>query len=64
VEIGYNVPVSISQRLAISNLRIYVNGLNLVTWDKYKIFDPEADNSGLQYYPQSRVLNTGVRLTF
>jgi TonB-dependent starch-binding outer membrane protein SusC len=64
VELGYNVPVSISQRLAVSSLRVYVNGLNLITWDKYKIFDPEADNAGLQYYPQARVINTGVRLTF
>ncbi len=64
VELGYNIPVSLSERLAISNLRIYVNGLNLITWDKYKIFDPEADSGSLQYYPQSRVINTGVRLTF
>lgn len=64
VELGYNIPVSLSERLSISNLRIYVNGLNLITWDKYKIFDPEADSGSLQYYPQSRVINTGVRLTF
>lgn len=64
VELGYNIPASLSERLSISNLRIYVNGLNLITWDKYKIFDPEADSGSLQYYPQSRVINTGVRLTF
>ena len=64
VEVGYNIPGSLSERWSISNLRIYVNGLNLITWDKYKIFDPEADSGSLQYYPQSRVINTGVRLTF
>ncbi len=64
VELGYNLPVEISKKISISNLRIYVSGLNLITWDKYKIFDPETDNSSLQYYPQSRVINTGVRLTF
>lgn len=64
IELGYTVPVEVSKRAALSHLRIYVNALNLVTWDKYKIFDPEADNSSLQYYPQTRVINTGVRLTF
>ncbi|HLT74397.1 MAG TPA: hypothetical protein VKZ68_04910, partial [Ohtaekwangia sp.] len=64
IELGYNVPMAVTQRIGVSNLRIYVNGLNLVTWDKYKIFDPETTNGGLQYYPQPRVINTGVRLTF
>jgi TonB-dependent starch-binding outer membrane protein SusC len=64
IELGYNIPVAISSKVAMSSLRIYVNGLNLVTWDKYKIFDPEAESGSLQYYPQARVINTGVRLTF
>ena len=64
VELGYNLPLSFSQKVRLSNLRIYVNGLNLITWDKYKIFDPEANTGSFQYYPQSRVINTGVRLTF
>jgi TonB-dependent starch-binding outer membrane protein SusC len=64
IELGYNFPVKIIQKLSLSNLRLYVNGLNLVTWDKYKIFDPEAETESLQYYPQSRIINTGLRLTF
>ncbi len=64
VELGYNFPVALVNKIWLSNLRLYVNGLNLVTWDKYKIFDPEAESNSLQYYPQSRVINFGVRLTF
>jgi len=64
VELGYNVPVPVAKKVGLSNLRIYVNGLNLVTWDKQKIFDPEADNGAGSYYPQARVINTGIRLTF
>lgn len=64
VELGYTFPVELINRVRLSQLRIYVNGLNLITWDKYKIFDPEADSGSLQYYPQSRVINTGIRLTF
>jgi TonB-dependent starch-binding outer membrane protein SusC len=64
LELGYNIPVHIASKAGLSHLRIYVNGLNLITWDKYKIFDPEATTGGGQYYPQSRVISTGVRLTF
>ena len=64
VELGYNFPKSLTSRLALQNLRLYVNGLNLLTFDKYKIFDPETTTGSGQYYPQARVLNTGLRLTF
>jgi TonB-linked SusC/RagA family outer membrane protein len=64
VEFGYNFPKALTTRIGLQNFRLYVNGLNLVTWDKYKIFDPETTAGSGQYYPQARVLNTGLRLTF
>jgi TonB-dependent starch-binding outer membrane protein SusC len=64
VELGYNIPSKISEKISIAALRVYVNGLNLVTWDKFKIWDPESLSGSGQYYPQARVINTGVRLTF
>ncbi|MFT3705075.1 MAG: TonB-dependent receptor [Agriterribacter sp.] len=64
VEIGYNLPASIGKKAGISNLRLYINGLNLLTWAHQDIFDPESVNSSLQYYPQSRIINTGVTVTF
>jgi hypothetical protein len=63
-EIGYSLPARFAKKAGINNLRIYVNGLNLATWSKEKILDPEATSSSIQYYPQSRVINTGVTLTF
>ena len=64
VELGYNVPMQVSKKIGLNGIRLYVNGLNLITWDKYKMFDPETDNGALSYYPQARVINTGIRLTF
>jgi TonB-linked SusC/RagA family outer membrane protein len=64
VELGYNFPAALTKKVGINNLRLYVNGLNLITWDKYKIFDPETTNGAGSYYPQARVINTGLRLTF
>lgn len=64
LEIGYSLPPGIGKRVGINNLRVYVNGLNLVTWAKQKIYDPESTNSSGQYYPQARIINTGVTVTF
>jgi len=63
-EMGYTLPSKIGQKVGISRLRVYVNGLNMVTWAKQKIFDPESVSSSGQYYPQSKIINTGVNLTF
>jgi TonB-linked SusC/RagA family outer membrane protein len=64
IELGYNLPSEVGSKLGLGNLRVYVNGLNLFTIDKIKIWDPEATSSNGQYYPQSRILNAGVRVTF
>ena len=64
IELGYNLNPSIGKRAGISNFRLYASALNLITWDKMKIWDPESTSGSGQYYPQSRILNTGVRITF
>lgn len=63
-EIGYNLPAKLSERAAISQFRLYVSGINLFTFDKMKIWDPESTSGNGQYYPQARVLNVGARVTF
>ncbi len=63
IELSYNLG-DIGKQIGISRFKIYVNALNLITWDKMKIWDPESTSSSGQYYPQSRIINTGVRLTF
>ncbi len=62
MEIGYTLPSSIDKKLGISKLRVYANGLNLITVDKIKLIDPELD-AGTSY-PLQRVVNLGVTLTF
>jgi TonB-linked SusC/RagA family outer membrane protein len=64
LEIGYSIPSSVLSKIKVSNLRVYFNGLNLITWDKLKILDPESDNQTGQYYPQARVINAGLTVTF
>lgn len=64
VQLGYNLPGDLTSKFGISSARLYVNAINLLTFNKYKIFDPEASAGSGVYYPQARVINTGIRLTF
>ncbi|WP_215234303.1 SusC/RagA family TonB-linked outer membrane protein [Dyadobacter linearis] len=64
IELGYNLPSEIGSKVGLSNLRIYVNGLNLLTIDKIKVWDPEATRNDGQYYPQAKIMSAGVRLAF
>ena len=65
VELGYSLPASISKKLGINNLRVYVSGFNMLTYSPgLKDFDPEADQSSGQGYPVQKVVNGGITLTF
>jgi TonB-linked SusC/RagA family outer membrane protein len=64
IELGYNLPSELGSKIGLSNLRIYVNGLNLLTIDKIKVWDPEATRNDGQYYPQAKVMSAGIRLAF
>lgn len=62
-EIGYTLPGPATDRLKMNKIRFFINGLNLYTWDKVKIIDPEADN-GTGYYPLQRSINFGALINF
>lgn len=64
VEIGYTLPTTIGEKIGVGNLRVYMNGLNLLTFAKSTVFDPEATQTLGQYYPQARVISGGVSITF
>ncbi len=64
VELGYTLPIGWSRKIGSSAIRIYANGLNLLTFDKYpvKYQDPEQNNELL--YPVFKAYNVGVNITF
>jgi len=64
LQLAYTVPKHITDKYKIGSLRLYVNGSNLLTFDKTKVFDPESTVQSGVYYPQSRVINTGLSLSF
>ncbi|MEL7658600.1 MAG: TonB-dependent receptor, partial [Bacillota bacterium] len=63
VELGYTLPVHIATKAHMSNLRIYFSGTNLLTFSKFKLWDPEMGGNGLGY-PVQRVFNMGIQLGF
>ncbi|WP_439184434.1 TonB-dependent receptor [Carboxylicivirga taeanensis] len=70
LQIGYSLPQSILEKVSIDKLRIYVGAQNLLTLTDYSGLDPEISrdvfNSGTDrsVYPQTRMITTGVQLSF
>ena len=62
-ELGYTLPDQLSSRLRINSFRIYLSGVNLWVWSKFKLWDPEMAGNGLGY-PVQRVYNLGVNIIF
>jgi TonB-linked SusC/RagA family outer membrane protein len=65
VELGYNLPSSVCEKIKIQKLRIYVSGYNLAILHDHMSkqgFDPET--TAYWYYPQQRTYNIGANLTF
>lgn len=63
VEMGYSMPSKLLERFGVSNLRLYLNGLNLMSWSKFKLWDPEMGGNGLGY-PIQAVYNVGINVGF
>ncbi|WPP51109.1 SusC/RagA family TonB-linked outer membrane protein [Catalinimonas niigatensis] len=47
MQLGYNLPVEVSERLSLQNVRIYVSGNNLIYFTKYNGFTPEIESTAL-----------------
>lgn len=64
-QIGYSFPKEWMTNIGFENLRIYIEGFNLLTWSavtKYNI-DPESPSVNNGYYPQQRTYSLGLKLT-
>jgi len=64
MEIGYTIPKKITKKAGLSTVRLYVQGLNLLTFSEFKLWDPELDSSYGNVYPTMRTYTFGVNLNF
>ncbi|WBX77829.1 TonB-dependent receptor [Tenacibaculum ovolyticum] len=77
IQIGYNLPKQLTDKLGMNDLRIYLQGKNLITWTKYSGLDPEINlqsyggggNTNLDIgidrgaYPVSKSILLGINLS-
>ena len=70
IQLGYTFPKSLTRKVFVSSLRVYVAAENLLTFTKYHGFDPEISSGGtslgIDYgvYPQARTWTVGFNLAF
>ena len=61
--LSYNLPTALTKRLKMETVKVYAQGINVITWTKWTGFDPEfsgTDNSGI--VPQSRSYTFGLQI--
>ena len=63
-EIGYTFPKKWTKQAKIQALRIYVAGTNLLTFSKFKLWDPELDTAIGAKYPITRNVSLGLNVNF
>jgi len=68
LQLGYNLPYSLLEKVGFRKFRVYVSGNNLLTITQYTGFDPEIGGGSFGVdrgiYPQARFYLVGVNMTF
>lgn len=62
IDIGYNLPKSLTSKIGAENVRLYLVGNNLVTWSKFKLWDPELASPRGEDYPPAKSITMGISL--
>ena len=63
-EIGYDLPSSLLEKIGLKKTRVYVQGVNLLTFSEFKLWDPENGGGQGAAYPLSRTINFGISITY
>jgi hypothetical protein len=73
LQVGYNLPRAVCEKVKITSGRIWVGGTNLLTFTKYRGIDPEVDvyatalSAGYDWnnlFPQVREISLGLTISF
>ncbi|MES2649535.1 MAG: TonB-dependent receptor [Bacteroidota bacterium] len=63
-EIAYTIKPAVLTKIGASQVRVYANGQNLLTFTNIKNVDPENNNASGWYYPQQMTFNFGINVQF
>lgn len=61
VYLSFSIPQQLLERMKLANVKLFIQGQNLLTFTEYKGVDPETQGSSL---PPLKVLTGGIQLTF
>lgn len=61
---SYTFDQELLAKAGIKYTQVFISGMNLFTWDKFKVYDPESSSSTSSNYPQRRLVNLGLNFTF
>lgn len=64
VDLGYYLPKNTFSSIGLKTARIYVQGVNLFYWSKFKLWDPELNTSNGSVYPNTRSVTLGIQANF
>ncbi len=72
VSFSYDAPRALANRIGVNNLRLFVSGVNLMTWTAWPYYDPEVafntidifGNFTAASYPTARQINGGIEIQF
>lgn len=62
LEIGYTLPKTWTTKLHINSLRFHIIGQNLLTFSKFKLWDPEMGSSNGMKYPLGKTTTLGLTI--
>ena len=64
VRLAYTLPSSLTERVSVGRLQLYVSGRNLITFTPMEVMDPEIRNGSAQTYPPERAYVIGLQMGF
>lgn len=62
IEIGYTLPKNITRVIRMNSVRFFFIGTNLLTFSKFKLWDPELGSSDGQKYPLTKSCTLGLTI--
>lgn len=64
IEISQQLNFPFVKAIGMSQLRLFVNAYNLLTFSKFDFADPESQTNGRPTYPTERIFNLGINASF
>lgn len=65
LNIGYDLPNNVSNRLGFNGIRVSLSGTNLFTWNRLGIYDGAIDpeqTTSQKFYPPNKTISLGVNI--